>query len=117
MRTIDIKAGDRMCIISQFSNSLSQTYKFSASPKDEGTALSGKVEVKGSNFLFPKPPIVQELQSENEVAKRMWDTIYTVYVTPDVDIRLTLQSGNSNALWVYLIIILIIVAVASALMF
>ncbi len=117
MKVIDVKAGQKQRIISQFSNSLRQTYQFSAQPLEEGGEVSGNVEIKGSNFLFPKPARMQYLQSENEVDKGMWDTIYNVYVTPDCDVRISVHSGQVQNLWVYLIIILLVLAFATALIF
>jgi len=110
MTEITVKAGQRTQIIRRFSNSVPATYRFLAEPVEAGKELCGLVEVKGSAWLFPKPAVTQKLQRENSVKKGAWDTLYSVYVTPDADIKITLSSAPISQLW--LIIALAITAVA-----
>lgn len=92
MKTIDIKAGQRTRLISRFSNSVPTAYQFKAEALPAAGHLSGPVsgiiEIKGSNWLFPKAAAEQPLQPANAVEKTMWDTFYKVYVTPDTDVRI-----------------------------
>ena len=115
MKTIKIRSGEKKRIIRQFSNSLQQTYSFSAKPVDPDAAISGVVEVQGSNWLFPKPPLKLELKRENLVEKGMWDTFYSVYVIPNNDVEIVLKPTRTNRLWIYLLVVLIVLALASAL--
>jgi len=96
MKTIDIKAGQRTRIINKISNSIPTTYHFAASNLSGNDDPTGTVEVKGSNWISPKPPVNQRLTDQNTVTKGMWDTLYSVYVTPDQDIQITLKSGKIN---------------------
>ncbi len=114
MKTIQIKAGERKRIIFQFSNSLLQTYNFSAKTLAGDKDASGTIEVKGSNWIFPKAGIISDLKPENSVEKGMWETIFSVYVTPESDTEVTLTSAPVKNLWLYLIIILVVVAIASS---
>jgi len=115
MKTIKIRSGERKRIIRQFSNSLQQTYSFSAKPVEPDTAISGIVEVQGSKWLFPKPPLKLDLKRENLVEKGMWDTFYSVYVIPGTDVEIALKPTRTNRLWIYLVIVVIILGLASAL--
>ena len=117
MKQIEIKAGERKRIIFQFSNSLQQTHIFSATSLDSKSKVSGVVEIKGSNWIFPKQAIEQQLNSENEAEKKAWDTFYSVYVTPKTDTKITLTSSPIKNLWIYIIFVLITVAIASSLFF
>jgi len=117
MKTIDVKAGERKRIIFQFSNSLPQTHKFSAKPVDPDNKIAGIIEVKGSNWLFPKADVTFDLGDVNAIDKGAWDTFYSVYVTPKTDIKITMTSSPVKNLWVYIIAVLIIAAIASSLFF
>lgn len=91
MTSITIAKGERKKILSRFSNSLQMTYRFEAEPVHAGDALSGTVEVKGSKWIFSKPPVTQALARENAVEKGIWDTFYSVHVTPGCDVTITLS--------------------------
>ena len=117
MKTIHVKAGERKRIIVQFSNSLKQTHNFIAEPVAGNSDPSGLIEIKGSNWLFPKPVIPLDLKRENAVDKGAWDTFYSVYVTPKIDTKITVTSSPVKNIWMYLVIVLVIVAFASALFF
>jgi len=117
MKTIHVKAGERKRIIVQFSNSLKQTHNFIAEPVGSDSDPSGLIEVKGSNWLFPKPVIPLDLKRENAVDKGAWDTFYSVHVTPKTDTKITITSSKVKNIWIYLIIVLVIVAIASSIFF
>ncbi|MCF6327453.1 MAG: hypothetical protein L3J21_09200 [Devosiaceae bacterium] len=117
MKTIEIKAGERKRIISQFSNSLKQSHNFTAEPLGSENDPSGLIEIKGSNWLMPKDIIPLDLKRQNTVEKGAWDTFYSVYVTPKTDTKITLTSSPVKNLWLILIIALVIVAIASSLFF
>jgi hypothetical protein len=117
VKSINVKAGERKRIIFQFSNSLQQTHNFMAEPHESDSDPSGLIEVKGSNWLLPKPMTTFDLTRENAVEKGAWDTFYSVYVTPEVDTKITVTSSPIKNLWLYLVGALIIVAIASSLFF
>ncbi len=119
MPSTQIKAGERKRILYRFGNSLQTDYAFSATPKDDSRPVSGTIEVKGSGWLSPKPATNQSLQSQNRVFKGAWDTFYSVYVTPDVDVEVTLTKGRSGSpmLIVWVAVGLIILATVATLIF
>jgi len=113
MKTIVIKARERKRIIHRFSNSVAAIYSFSTEAVRTGEPVSGDVEIKGSRWLFPKPPVIQALNHQNSVEKGMWDTFYSVYVVPDNDVKVTLNSADHKHLWVYMAMAFVIVAMAT----
>jgi len=116
MARIEIKAGERKRIIRKFSSSIVATYKFSAEPVDSNDNISGKIEVKGSNWLFPKSAETQDLQQQNSVQKGMWDTFYSVFVTPDVDVKIKMEKSGIGSLWIYITIAILILIFAVGLL-
>ncbi len=115
MTTLEIKAGERKRIIRKFSSSIVATYKFSVEPVNPSEDISGTVEIKGSNWLFPKPAETQELQQQNSVEKGMWDTFYSVFVTPDVDVNISMPKSGIGYLWIYIAIAVFITIFAAGL--
>jgi hypothetical protein len=116
MARIEIKAGERRRIIRRFSSSVVATYQFSAEPLDSNDKISGRVEVRGSRWLFSKPVETQALQQQNSVKKGMWDTFYSVYVAPDVDVKIKLQKSGIGTLWIYITIAIMILIFAVGLL-
>jgi hypothetical protein len=90
VKEIVAPAGERTRIIHRFSSSLSQTFAFDVEPVSGEGPVSGTVEVAGSRWLFSKPPVTLDLQPTMSVEKGFWDTRYSVYVTPDRDVKVTL---------------------------
>lgn len=74
-------------MLRRFSNSIPRTFSFDVEPVDGSGGVSGTVEVAGSRWLFSKPPLVLELRSSMTVEKGFWDTLYSIYITPDQDVR------------------------------
>ena len=116
MKTINIKAHQSIKIISKFSNSIPTTYEFSATCLSNNEQPSGTVEVKGSNWIFSKPPLIQPLKVKNTVSKTMWDTFYSVYITPDHDTSITLENGQMNRPMLFIAMAIGIAAIAASLM-
>ena len=94
MKPIHIPKGERKRIIWKVSNSLQQTYAFTAEPANEGDSLSGNIEVSGSSWIFTKPSKFQPLEADNTVSKGMWDTFFSVYVEPECDVEVTIQQSK-----------------------
>ncbi len=120
-RVVDVAAGERRQILRRVSNSVAMAYRFRAEPVDDGGRVSGLVEVRGSNWIFPKPPTTQPLEADNTVDKGAWDTFFSVVVIPDGDVRIamedrTMRSGRLLAGIVAAIVALAIAVAALAAM-
>lgn len=116
MKTIQAKAGQATKILGKFSNSIPTTYNFSASTVTGVHAPSGSVEVKGSNWIFPKPSTIQPLKANNTVTKSMWDVFFSVHVTPDQDVSIELDVGQMKWPLMFAVLIIGIVGAAAAMM-
>ena len=112
MKIIEVKAGERKRIIRRLSSSMQKTYHFAAEPLVEGQALSGTIEVKGSRWIFPKPMIKQKLEENNSVEKGVWDTIYSVYVIPECDIKIMFIDARLRNIAIYLTLAIFITMIA-----
>lgn len=86
---VTVRAGERAKVMTKNFSSLDMTYRFRADPVDPADVVSGTVEMKGSNWMFPKPVTHQPLERDNEVQKGIWDTFYSVHVVPDCDVTIT----------------------------
>ena len=91
MKEILVRRGERRRIIRRFSSSLSQTFSFDVDAVVGHGPVSGMVEVKGSRWLFRKDPLLLELKSTMTVQKGFWDTLFSVFITPDQDVKVTLH--------------------------
>ena len=116
MKTMTLRKGERARVVHLFSDSMPQTVRFTAEPVSGDGPVSGQVEVAGSNWLFPKPVVPHELAAENALPKGMWDTRYSIYVTPDQDTKITFQTRHfTSGLLVIVIAIVVALAVGSTL--
>jgi len=120
MKTLEISAGKRTRILRNFSNSIPMTYNFSAESMAKGKSkkkskiVSGKIEVRGSKWIFPRQPLILDLKSNNLIKKRAWDSFYSIYVTPDIDTRIVFKRTRLNfvSLFVPLLIGIVVMAIA-----
>lgn len=112
MKIIEVKAGERKRIIRRLSSSMQKTYHFAVEPAVEGEVLSGTVEIKGSRWIFPKAPVMLKLEENNTVEKGIWDTIYSVYVIPDCDVKIMFIDGRLRNIAIYLTLAIFITAIA-----
>ena len=114
---IEIKAGERKRVLRKFSNSMAMTYNFSAEPINPDQEVSGTVEINGSNWIFPGKPVHQKLVAENAAVKGMWNSFYSVFVTPDVDVRVTFARSSLKApLILALLVSVVIIAAVSVIL-
>jgi len=74
--------------------------------------VSGTVEVKGSNWIFPKPPVIVDLETDNAVDKGTWDTFFEVTVIPDTDVRIAMEERSVRSAGVYAAVVGAIVVLA-----
>lgn len=106
--------GARTRVIYAFSNSMDMTYRFTAEPVTPGEAVTGTVEVRGSSWIFPKPPRTQTLVQDNQVHKGVWDTMYSVHVIPDCDVTITREGSSFGDISRLLILVSIVITAAVA---
>ena len=104
--------GKKTKIFSTFSNNLDMTYRFRVEPKTPGERVAGTVEIRGSNWLFPKPPRTQPLEADCEVHKGVWDTLFSVYIEPTVDVTVTRTGTRFGHLARLVIVASLVIAVA-----
>ncbi|MBL4892562.1 MAG: hypothetical protein JKX91_12235 [Rhizobiaceae bacterium] len=112
MKIIEVKAGERKRIIRRLSSSMQKTYHFAAEPVTEGEVLSGTIEVKGSRWIFPKATVMQKLEENNTVEKGMWDTIYSVHVIPECDVKIMFIDARLRNIAIYLTLAIFIAVIA-----
>ncbi len=110
MKEIQIAAGCKTRIIRRQFSSLATTYTFEAVPVSGD--LAGTVEIKGSDWIFPKSAKRVPLQPSNRVTAGVWDTFFSVYVIPEVDVVVTLPSKSLNSLPWLLGLLLVVIVVA-----
>ncbi|VAW04489.1 hypothetical protein MNBD_ACTINO01-2365 [hydrothermal vent metagenome] len=112
MKVIEVKAGERRRIKRARLSSVAMTYRFRAEPLVGDGEVSGTVEVKGSNWIFPKPPVIVDLETDNAVDKGTWDTFFEVTVVPDGDVRIVMEERSMRSAGVYAAIVGAIVVLA-----
>ena len=109
MKEIQIAAGSRTRIIQRQFSSLKVTYTFTASPMGQDSHLAGTVEIKGSDWILPKPLQRLPLKPTNTVTAGVWDTFFSVYVIPEVDVVISLPSKSMGSLsWLLGLLILVV---------
>jgi hypothetical protein len=89
MRPVVVRAGDRVRLIRKRSGSIPRTFRIRTERLDDGGPISGVIEIYGSRWLFKKPPIEISLAPEVAVYKGFWDTLFSVFVVPDQDVRVS----------------------------
>lgn len=107
-----VSKGQKTRVLFTFSNSLDMTYRFRVEPNTPGERVAGTVEIRGSNWLFPKPPRTQRLEADCEVHKGVWDTLFSVYVEPTVDVTVTRTGTSLGHLTRLVIVASLVIAVA-----
>ncbi|MEO0987330.1 MAG: hypothetical protein AAFY20_17520 [Cyanobacteria bacterium J06639_14] len=114
MREIQIAAGYKTRIIRRQFSSLATSYTFNVVPATQNSHLVGTVEIKGSNWIFPKSIQRVPLKPINTVTAGVWDTFFSVYVIPEVDVVISLPSKSfGGRLWLIgLVVVVTGVAIA-----
>jgi len=96
-----VKAGASARIVRKRLNSVPGVISFEAVPDAGATEPAGTVEIRGSRWIFPKPPVIVPLARHNRVGKGFWDTFFTVEVCPDDDVTVRVGgTGVPAILWV-----------------
>lgn len=115
MKEIQIAAGHKTRIIRRQFSSLATTYTFEVVPANPNDGLVGTLEVKGSDWIFPKAAKRVPLQPNNRVTAGVWDTFFSVYVIPEVDVVVTLPSKSWGSLLWLIGLVVVVIAVAISL--
>lgn len=84
-------------IVSRRFSSVPIDYQIHAIAPD-GTPVDGEIEIRGSYWVFPKPPLTQPLQAHHRIQAGFWDTFFRVFIIAHSDLEITLQTQRSNAL-------------------
>jgi len=87
LKEVVVRGGERSRVLRRFSSSIPRTFSFDVEPLSGPGHVSGTVEVAGSRWLFSKPTVVLELRRTMTVEKGFWDTLFSIYVEPDQDVR------------------------------
>ena len=87
MPRFEIPAGTRTRIYRRYSNSLPETIRFDAVAVSG--RLSGTIEVEGPRLRKKRAP--QPLEAENIVVKSVWDSRFSIVITPESDTEVTLH--------------------------
>lgn len=93
-RDITCPKGKRTRILHILSDSIPQRVRFDAEPPGSADEVDGLVEIERSGLLTGKKTERSPLQRQNRVYKRMFDARYAVFVEPEQDTRITLQSRH-----------------------
>lgn len=116
MQKLQIAAGCKRQIVRRQFSSLVTTYTFDAAPILPNSYLTGTVEIKGSNWIFPKSIERVPLQPSNTVTAGVWDTFFSIYVIPEIDVVISLPSKSFGGLLWLIGLVVFVVGVAIALL-
>lgn len=114
---IAIAAGQRTEVYRRNFSSIPATICFEARTVAEGASLDGSIEVQGSNWVFSKAPVATPLQASNCVEKGYWDTFYSVYVTAETDVVVTVEKQPGTSWLLILLLALVVIALAASAFF
>jgi hypothetical protein len=112
-KTIQLKPGKTAKIFQRNLSSVPMDFHFHASALDGGKP-QGEVEIRGSNWIFPKPPITQPLEANNAVHAGFWDTFFSVTVIAHGEIEITTPNRHTsiNRWIIWAVVVTVILAVA-----
>ena len=111
-KTIRLKAGESAKIFHRSLSSIPMDFQFQALALDGGQP-DGEIEIRGSDWIFPKSPVRQPLQEHNVVHAGFWDTFFSVSVIAYGELEVTTptrQLGSTRWL-VWVVILVMVVAV------
>lgn len=90
-KVITIDPGETVVIFRRNFSSVLMVFRFYAEAAD-GQLPNGKVKIQGSNWVFPKAPVIKPLQTDNIAQAGYWDTFFSVSVTAHKAVSITLPS-------------------------
>ncbi|MGB0748957.1 MAG: hypothetical protein ACPGO3_09445 [Magnetospiraceae bacterium] len=91
MRKVVIKKHQRKRIWNVYPGSLFRVVEFDAEPVRRGEKLGGRVVVLRSRLWKRITPLEADLQEQNALPRSIVNTFYSIYVTPDTDIKITYE--------------------------
>ena len=106
-----IPGGKRRRVLLLVSSSMAGRVLFRAAPTD-GAPPAGKVEVRGGMFGTRREE--HPLVYDNNLRKRFTDNIYSVWVTPERQTRITFKTRHFRAHLLAIALVLLIVAGVTA---
>jgi len=110
-QTIRLKAQEKTTIYRRHFSSVPIDIHFDAAALT-GDQPTGEVEIRGSHWVFPKPPAIQPLHAQNQVRVGFWDTFFSIQVTAHTPIEITFPQQKFNlSPWV-IVAIAAVVAIA-----
>ena len=114
--TIRLHAREKATILSRRFSSLPMAYHFQARAI-EGTSPDGEVEIRGSHWIFRKPPSTQPLQEDNVVRAGFWDSFFSVVVIAHADIEVTYPNRHLRGSWWFVSGVVLVILAALAIFF
>lgn len=110
-QVIPIRSAEKATIFRRSFSSVPMTYRFDAAAVD-GEAVQGEVEVRGSSWIFRKPPTTQPLRTSNAVRAGYWDTFFEVSVRAHQDLEVSVPKRDTGSLrpiaWIGVAVIAIV---------
>ena len=116
-KTVRILNGEKAKLYTRNLSSIPTSYHFQAIALNDKT-LDGTIEVKGSRWIFPTPPLTKPLQANNSVKAGFWDTFFSVSVIAHCDMDVVIPNNNSGSIrWsIWLVLITLVVIAASTIL-
>lgn len=111
-KTIRLNAQETATIYRRNLSSVPMDIHFDAAALDGGQPM-GEIEIRGSQWVFPKPALMQSLQAQNTVHAGFWDTFFSIRVTAHTNIEITFpgQAFDLSRWLIWAIAILVTVAI------
>ena len=114
---IKLPADVRTEVFSRTSSSIPAEYQIQVSTEN-GEAVSGLLEVQGSQWIFPKPVVTTKLEADNTVKAGYWDTFFKVYITPEIDCVATVPKRfGTSVKWLLLIALGVLILAVAVVLF
>ena len=116
-KIIRVRSGEKVTIFRRTFSSVPIDFHFHASALDGGQP-DGEIEIRGSEWIFPKQPISRPLQKDNVVHAGFWDTFFTVSVIAHDEVEISTPKGRANlSRWiVWSVIVVMVIAVVTFLL-
>lgn len=116
MREFIIGKGETKCLLKRQSSSIPETIEFEATPLHANETVAGQVEIRSAAIIVPLAPRHQPLVAMNAVQKKGTDTWFSIWVTPEVDVRVQmLGSANMKFFWILIAIAMVVILLGGVL--
>ncbi|WP_155834605.1 hypothetical protein [Leptolyngbya sp. PCC 6406] len=109
-QTISLKAGETAIIYRRSFSSVPIEICFYATAL-AGSDPKGELEIQGSRWVFPRPPLLYPLQPQNIVKAGFWDTFFKIKVTAHIDLEITFPGQKlDRSRWLIWVIVCVLIA-------